>query len=613
MKWLKELEKLIDNELKPDWFQQLIIDYPDLNLFKEEISKVEVNLIPLAYKYIIFSILEGEYINKPEGFNTLISEILSKVASVENPISSLNENHVFLLTDYKFFHSVKKSLEFYKRIGKRISTRIYNPNKTYLMEISNNPLFENYDDYFSKKNNEDEKALFDIVFRCLLITEVGFFLENDDELFLNLIERKNQLREIKTRIYDGVFQKILDTLIEVCTFYQRKLIIRKYQDEEKHSQEYIYELTETTFNLNVKEHELKEEYFKNWDDYTQDHYLSDSNDERKRKLIDEIVSKTDNTFESYWITHRKIKYFKDILKNYEKLQKLKVHFKKNNTASEFDKHARNISKGYFVNNDLSKKLENINDKELKDLFNEINSHQEKCNINNYFPYFKICEFLKNKIENTFKDTKNAEKVNFELLKEDISFLKENYKIFKSKLNWSKNHLIYAYQLPFDECKKKIKIDENVEINLFIPSSFLLPLNYDRFYDFADEIKNFLINCETEYKSFENYFHLKNKISEKEKEISEVLKDQTKRNIELLGIFSAIIALLYQGATAANSMIPFSDKVLTFLLMFVTLISFSIFLKAIVSKSIFREKNFLIVTIVSLILIISIIVILILNK
>lgn len=613
MKWLNELKKLIEDKLQPNWFGELIPVNLDLNLFKEEISKKEIELIPVAYRYIMFSILEGEFINNPKEFNTLISEILSKVIFIENPTSStLEENFVFAITDYKFFHSVKKALEFYKRIGKRISTRIYNPNKTYLMEISNNPLFENYDDYFSKKNNEVEKSLFDIVFRCLLITETGFFLENDDELFLNLIERKNQLREIKTRIYDGVFQEILDVLIEVCTFYQRKLIIRKYQDEEKHSQEYIYEQTETTFNLNVEEHKLKKDYFKNWDEYTQNHYLSDNNDERKRQLMSEIESRASNDFENFWITHRKIKYFKDIVKNHERLKKLKGHFKKNISASEFDNYARNISKGYFINNDLSKKLENIDFQDLKTLFKKINSHQEKCNINNYFPYYKICEFLKNKIENTFRDTKNIETINFLLLKENISFLKENYKIYKSKLSWSKNHLIYAYQLPFYECKKLIKISDE-EINIFIPSGFSLTLNYDKYYDFGDEVKSFLVNSETEFKSFENYYHLQSKIKEKEKELSEVLKDQTKRNIELLGIFSAIIALLYQGATAANSEIPFPDKILTFFLMFITLISFLILLKSIVSKSYFRERTFILFTIISLILISSIIIILIVIK
>ncbi len=573
MKWLKELEKLIDNKLYPNWFERLINnDNPDLGLFGGEISKTEIELIPSAYKYIIFSILEGEYIDNPNDFNTLITEILSKVSFIENPISTLDENHVFILIDYKFFHSIKKTLEFYKRIAKRIAARIYNPNKTYLMEISNNPLFENYMDYFSKKNNDVEKALFDIVFRSLIITETGFFLENDDELFFNLIERKNELREVKTKISDPVFQETIDALIEICTFYQRKLIIRKYQDEEKHSQEYIYEQIETTFNLSVEEHKLKKDYFKNWDEYTQNHYLSDNNDERKRQLSIEIESKSNNEFESFWVTHRKIKYYKDILKNHEKLKKLKNHFKRNHTSSQFDEYARNISKGYFVNNDLSKKLENISSQDLRELFIEINSHQEKCKINNYFPYFKLCEFLKNKVENVFKDVKNADAIDFKLVKEDISFLKEVFKVFKSKLNWSKNHLIYAYQLPYEECKKTIKIAEE-EIKIFIPSTFSLPLNYDRFYDFSDEIKSFLVNCETEYKSFENYFKLQNKIIEKEKKLEEILKDQTKKNIELLGIFSAIIALLFQGINTVNSKTLFHEKVLIFILMFVSLFSF----------------------------------------
>ncbi len=141
----------------------------------------------------------------------------------------------------------------------------------------------------------------------------------------------------------------------------------------------------------------------------------------------------------------------------------------------------------------------------------------------------------------------------------------------------------------------------------------MPLNYDKYYDFGDEVKSFLVNSETEFKSFENYYHLQSKIKEKEKELSEVLKDQTKRNIELLGIFSAIIALLYQGATAANSEIPFPDKILTFFLMFITLISFLILLKSIVSKSYFRERTFILFTIISLILISSIIIILIVIK
>jgi len=604
MNWLIKLKNLIDTEFNSGWIEDLIPTVSSPELFEKAIREKEFQLLPRVYEFLNFSVLEGEFINHPDDFREILSEVYSKISNLQSPVINNDPDYSYtsILEQYKFFYSVKKAIELYNRVAKRISTLIYNPEKTFVIDFASTTSFEGYREYFAKKGNTIEEPLFDLFYENLVISEEGFFLSNNDSQFFDLLKKIDTLKNIKTKIdlAHFSFQETIDALIEICVFYQRKLIIRKYQDDEKFNQKYLYELEETNFNLD--EHKLEKDFLLKWDNYSQNHYLSEKNQERTNILKIQIEQKLKSPIDGFLTSHSLIKFFKDINRSDEKLMEIGEYFEGYLPTSKFNQFAKNVSMGYLLNNKLSKKLENIDTKEIENKISEINKYQEKCNMNNYFPYYKICKFLKKKIELEFVEIKKG-KHNFEQIKNQIIQLRNLFTLFKIKVKWSKTHLSYAYQLPFDECVAKTNIGEN-EINIFIPSTFSLPLSYDKFDSFSDKLNNFLLFCENELKSLENFYSLNKKITEKEKEISEVLKDQAKKNIELLGIFSAIIALLYQGIITANTESSLKDKVYVFCLMFLTLFAFLILLKTIISKSIFKEATFIWVSSIILLIIAS---------
>lgn len=595
MKWLLEFKKLIDLNFESNWVD-LLAEGVDGNEFKKKLKNKELELLPKAYELLNFSVLEGEYINKPDEFLEILGEIHSKISNLQNPTISNDSEYIFssILEGYQFFYSVKKALEFYKRISINIFTQIYNPEKTFVIDFSS-LIFEGYDIYFSKKDNEMEEVLFKILYQNIHIARSGFFIENSDGQFYDLLNKIDELKKLKSKIdlINYSFQETIDVLNEICIFYQRKLIIRKLQDEEKFDHKYLYELVETNFDL--EDHKLKKDFLKEWDKYSQNHYLSEKNQERNILLRRgaELRIKSGCETSSFLSVHSLIKYYKDVVPDTSKFKEFENYFENYQSTSKFNEFSKNVSLGYLKNNQISKKLEKIDVIKIKSRIQEINKYQEKCKINNYFPFYKICEFLKKEVEKKFKDLKNGKSDKFEDLKENINELKETFSIYRIKLKWSKNHLNYVYQLPFEECLTKVMIGKD-EINVFVPSTFCLPINFEKFETFTDELNNFLLFCENELKSIENFFLLNKKISDKEQEISDVLKDQSKRNIELLGIFSAIIALLFQGAYTSQSNISFNAKFLTFVMMFIILASFLIMLRAFISTKKDKYEDLLLI-------------------
>jgi hypothetical protein len=592
MKWLSKIDFFLNEEfVNPSWADELNTDQT-VETFKKNLIQKEKNILINVFELLNFSVLEGEYVRNQLAFYQRLKEIHSKVGSYQNSLM-LTDNDEFsfsqALNDQQFLFSFKKSLEIYRRISDNINKQIENLHKTIVLDVSDT--YDGTRKYFSSKDDILEESLFDLFNQNLVLSRTGFFLEKDNGEFRDILVIKDELNKLKSKINlpDTHYDKIIDILVETCTLYQRKIIIRIDQDESRNNDGYIQNFQEYDFILT--QHSFEKLYFKKWDSYSQNHFYSESSQERVnclKKDVKTLLKVGNGEIKSFYEAHSLIKYYKDINPDINNLSKIGEFFKEFKPTSDFDKFALNVSENYLKNNILSLKITTVSLQEIDNLISEYKKLQESSSINNFFPYFKICSFLKKYIEDniSLEDLDITNLANIEIALEKLKLC---FKLYKINFKWSENHLYYAYQLPFDESIIAIEIDDKLSINVFNPSSFSLSINYGDYSDFLKEIESFILNFNNQIKSLKNIYYSTNKLIEKQTEIQAQLKDQEKKNLELLGIFSAIIALLFQGVNTAQGKEHFGYKLLTFILMFIVLFSFLFMIRIFFNKDEKIEK------------------------
>lgn len=590
MKWLNKIYEILDEHFSEEnWLDKIIEDCKkNEDNFKEKIEKLEENLQKKIFLFLNFSILEGEYANYHEKFQETLESIIAKVGSLGSTFIRLdNESQIFtkIFQDSYFLHAFKKAIEYYLEDGKYIQLLINSP--------SNNIIFSfrealNIDSTFEDQHTELEKTLLSLLELNLKITQFGFSLrgvrQKDPftELTIIIEEIQQSIRNLSIDLDD--FTEIAKTLEEICIFYKRKLIIRKLQKENSYREKYIYKTK--IFDFTLDQHKLqKNTIFEEWDTYTQNHFFSEKNHQSAITLksdAEALIRNNQSKIYDYKQLHQYIKYYKDLNENLDRLIKIDSFFDKEYQENEgdFDRYAKAISKNYLNNNILSLRLYRNNgsiDDTTSSMVDKINSFQEDTNISNFFPYFSLCKYLKKFIENNINKPDSD-------IDETIKRFKIYLEKFKINLKWSNRHLFYAFQPQFEDCKKNKKIGD-FDVEIFIVSSFNIPINYSEYRNYVNDFQQFITNIEYEYKGLKNIHSLTKELEEKEKNIQEEIEKSKTKNIELLGIFSAIIALLFQGVSTAQSEEKFEFKFLTFTMMFVMLSSFLLMLRRYV-----REKD-----------------------
>lgn len=592
MKWLTKLDEFLNHEFENStWADSLNLDSTP-ETFLKNLNEKEREILIKGFEFLNFSVLEGEYIKNQDEFNDIYRGLHNKVANLQNSVISNDDDFQLsaTLNSSQFLYSLKKALEFYKRIADNINKQIDNPQKTIIIDVSDSS--EGTGKYFRKKDDVLEESLFDLFTTNLELAHSGFFLVNYNSRFSYLLETKASLQLLKARINlrSTYYNQIIDILIEVCVFFQRKLIIRIGQNEKRYKDKYLFNFEEFDFSLN--QHLLENDYFKMWDEYALNHFYSETNKEREiilKKNAEDLI-RTKKEITTFLDAHSLIKYYKDLNPNLAELEAILDVFNKFQPKNSFDQYALNISINYLRNNILSFKIDALSLEDLDEFIQDYKILHEKSSINNLFPYYKICRFLKDYIQSqvSFEKLKNLDnRQNLTLAEKALEKLEKCYKLYKENLQWSENHLYFAFQLPEMESKIKIQLDNNIFLEMFIAPGFSLPIDYEKYNEFSEEIKYFLLNSRNEINGLKNISFLTSKLIEKDEEVKLELKNQSRKNIELLGIFSAIIALLFTGVTTANNAETFPFKILTFISMFIVLISFLLLLHFLVNHN---KKN-----------------------
>ncbi len=638
--WLKKLEGSVNELLNKDWATEIndrtnalaINDNYEENsdlfnsvlpiYFKIKIKEFEKQVLIGYFEFLNLSIVAGECFHKD--FPQTIDKVISLSGNLQYSEINNNSNENLRLSlenvikEVDPFSILRKCLVEYKSNSRFLQRLVENPSLHTLFDMSDQTLDILEELNFNGTDNDIQKKLLSLTKNNLLLLRKDFTLNYNIDDLRSLLVCKNELsicEKFFQTLPDSLLPELIKILKEKSTFLIRKFIIRKNMEDNIHNENYVFLGVEIDFSL--ESHILKTDIFKSWDAYSITHFLSEDNLLQRNPLKREAKKILQLGAFKALDYHRLTKYYKDFQNN---IHQLKDNLKgcENIPLANyvFDKYSLEIIKNYISNNIFSESLRQISfstdineitrlvEQDLK----EIQTLQATSQIDNFFPFYKICSFLKEYINKKIEGNdveNNSIKIND--IKRALEFLKEHFQNFKNTLKWSKTHLNYAYQLPYNECMQKHKIGE-IEFNIFCSSTFSLPIDYKKYDDFSPELEAFFLRIENEIKSIEKISHLMVLYKVQKNQLHNEIKDNTKKNIELLGIFSAVIALVFGGiSTATNEKSTFEQQFLILVTLFIILFSFITLLRSFI----YKEKEWYSVLAYFLIYIIFLIVIIIL--
>lgn len=308
------------------------------------------------------------------------------------------------------------------------------------------------------------------------------------------------------------------------------------------SKKYIFANEEIDLSNKIKVGDEFYPFLKDWVNKIEFHYFEGSDD------IDEIYSSpklvhTDTDLTNDFDLFFTIKFYKDIEKDFSKLENLKSLVK----SSRLDKK----NKLYYFNNLFSLLIKHGNKDEDKvnKYFNEIKSYSNYSQSNNYFIFYKFLDY-KLKLVSEKILQKNISIGQLESYIKDCEIL---YKDCIKKFEWTYKSFNILYQFDRNDCS--IKFGNEM---IYFPTSFLLPISVTE-NKLLIESKLEAIN-ELKYKFIELKNYNYNATIEKQ------IKENEKKSIEMISLFTAVISFI-MGSISGFKFIDNIYNAISFVLIF----------------------------------------------
>lgn len=566
------LNKVIDflkssNGFKDEWL--ISFDFSEVNKEasqKEIIGKINSTL-NVVYEYLNFSIISGEFIDSIEEYKKNIKTIQDLISLIQSSIE-LDEEYFDSqeILVYSFLNSfalpLKNSLKEIDHLCVRYERKfLLNSTDEILFDaISKNSIFDNIND------------LAKILRLNIKLTDIDRDLSVNKKLLSDLLICRKELENLISKNTNTYISLIYDK----CNYLIRKVLYRFNQDK-KTSYLYAFDYQDKELMLE----DINSGFFKIFDDITKKHYSIGDKDYNSGD-IDKIHEKKRKAISLECLEyHHLVKIYKDKNKNLTQVSNLYNEFVEivnskitSPSITNFDIKAFYTIKNYIKNNKFSILLESnlASLIEIEKSLSEIKNLQQEIGIRNYFPYFKICAFIDDLLQKTFKNPIDDYSEVSSIINKMELYLKEAFINYE----WCKDRNFMAFQLPKHECCIE---HPQLKINIFLSSSFVLPLNYDKIELDLKELKRKVDNYKT---ICEVHLNLK-----KEKDIILKLKSDMelseRKSIEILGIFSAIV-LFTSGSIQIFSIKGITPKDgLKFMLIFSYSIILFVFLIWLISR------------------------------
>lgn len=500
------------------------------------------NKIKDIYKALNLSAICGEYVDKSDFENKLVDirnqvgEIITLLSDTGTPEESKSLLNVITC--------ITRDLELYKLQVHLFWQSINNP-KLQLIDYD----IINEDNTDVKDNNIQIDLLSEIFRTNLNLVLIDREFSFHEQLFriLNVICHK--LHEYKSKVET----EYIDALLHKCQILLAKFSYKDDIDNLLLSYNYYNdkdEKVQLSVNGSICEY-LKSIYTRDSKEY--EHTIS--------RLYDENPE-TNIHFSDFFV---KCHYYKNIVKNEyllsELIKKFETFQKGISSLSLFDKKNALSCLNYLNNCRLSfvLKQENITPTTVWHEGLKIKSVQDSTNIKNYFPFLKIAEWYRDYLSKQTEDIAKSD----DLIRILHSF-EENLWTADKYLTDSKHNAgcFIPFKPGYNECLEEYKLKNNETVKLFINSSFIVPVDYDKEEKRIDKLHSDLIRLkaiieahksihatiaslkESNKKFEQEIASLKTKSIEESERINNKvqldLKDNQKSSVQILAIFAGIV-------------------------------------------------------------------------
>ena len=321
--------------------------------------------------------------------------------------------------------------------------------------------------------------------------------------------------------------------------------------------------------------------WKDWVTYIENHhYKEDEKHLFAEKIKESYIKIEDKGLKNFTCQdiYSYIKYHKEIDKKIDKLDEIISILDKRRfcTTDNYDKNIKTIIYNYARNNRFSLFTETCdNREELKEEYDKIDNKDNR----NYFLQYK---FIDKSIEllNAELSEKN-ENITIDQIEEIEKYLEDiepEYKTYKTNIEWILEHIYFIYRVSFKECI----IDD-----IFIYSSFLLPLDNRKSKDRFEKITDDFRELKSQLPLFRKMAEFKGDVSKVKEDLfqfDEKIEKHDTKTIELMGLFSAIIAFVMGSIPTFQYLKNIFDVGIFFIVFATSLISFLLVLLLITRKT-----------------------------
>ena len=515
------------------------------------------------------SVLSGEYIylsseiNYNDNYEQLkkARTFLTYTEEIEN---TPNKQHPFLLLINSFkdrFVEISKIIKYYVLFLEDIKTIISNLEKDEIFILSKSK--------YQSVNDSETLKLFTL----------NLFLCFSDILFTEKQDCYQEITSIKELLSEERFSNLnLNPQIEKMKKKATFLLFKWYKRAELSGFSMLKEDKIKEYKDNINNFGDK---WKDWVTYIENHYYKENEKHLfVEKIKESYIKIEDKGLKKFTCQdiYSYIKYHKEIDKKIDKLDEIISFLDKRRfcTTDNYDKNIRTIIYNYARNNRFSLFTETCDNR--KDLQKEYNKIDNKDNRN----YFLQYKFIDKSIEllNAELSEKN-ENITIDQIEEIEKYLKEiepEYKTYKTNIEWILEHIYFIYRVSFDECI----IDD-----IFIYSSFLLPLDNRKSKDGFEKVSDKLRELKSQLPLFRKMAEFNGDVSKVKEELfqfDEKIEKHDTKTIELMGLFSAIIAFVMGSIPTFQYMKNIYDVGIFFVAFATSLISFLLVLLLITRKT-----------------------------
>lgn len=536
--YLDEINKTIDQDFGINWFKPNFAVSSDLSI---DFNIYIENFLKVFYKNINYILLSGEYLSLTENKEKAIS-ILQKLFKATENANILNPELKRVLENYF------KNLIFFELL--------YVIDDMLVIENTlddNENIFNIINEINEKPNNLNRRYLNKLFYLNYRLTIADHKYICDEESIRNVLT-----------IYYELIDKYIDINYAYIILDKCKLLLGKLQKcLRKTKKEFIFSFNNMKIDFLIEDYHGF--YFKEMEELSNEN-ITHLNDDKCREILKGIDQKRStneifNSFEYYFY----IKYYKNKNQQIKDLEFLiNIYIEKHKEEHKvYDANAFNSNLIFLHNNILELMIKNkFPFDEIRKKYIEILNLQKELNNINYFSSYFYSKYLCSHLEEELKNnTWNPEKI-----KSIISEFENSVTISYQKVKICLKKFYIPFQSVFNDCVLEINLPELPKI--FIRSTFVVPIEYNYVLNELNELRDKKIKYENQFlkkyieNSQDDIIKSKNEISSMRDEVQK----STRRQIEILGIFAAIVLFTSSSVQLFKEIDSF-EQALLFMLTF----------------------------------------------